>query len=161
MKLTLNKEFARRHLFVVVLMAGLGCWFGYDGFVGYPKTDAGDLYKVIEGENAPVGFNLEKFKDQKIKTQYGFTFLSLLAAAVVGVHLLQVSKFAFEFDDDGFVWGGKRYAYGDIKEVDRSQWAKKGIVTISGAGFKVKLDSWHQVGVKEFEAKLPKEEAKA
>jgi len=154
MKLTLNKEFATRHLFVVVLMAGLGCWFGYDGFVGYPATPGDALYKSIEGSDAPVGYNLEAFKRQKIQTQYGFTVLAFLAALLVGGHLLSVSKFSFEFDDDGFVVGGKRHAYGEIKSVDRSLWEKKGIVTISGTGFSVRLDSWHHVGAKEFEAKI-------
>jgi len=154
MKLTLNKEFAMRHLFVAVLMAGLGCWFGYDGFVGYPATPADALYKSIEGSDAPIGFDLEAFKRQKIQTQYGFTVLAFLASLVVGGHLLSVSKFAFEFDDDGFVVDGKRHAYGEIENVDRSLWEKKGIVTVLGNGFSVKLDSWHHVGVKEFAAKV-------
>jgi len=154
MTLTLNKEFARRHLFVAVLMAGLGCWFGYDGFVGYPRTEASVLYKSIEGSEAPTGYNLEAFKAQKIKTQYGFTFLAFLAAAVIGGHLWVVSKFLFSFDDEGFEVDGKRHGYGDIANVDRSLWDKKGIVTISGEGFKVRLDAWHHVGVKDFAAKL-------
>lgn len=154
MKLTLNREFAKRHLFVAVLMAGMGCWFGYDGFVGYPSTDAAALYKQIEGSDAPEQFNLEAFKRQKIQTQYGFTFLCFLAAALVGGHLWLVSKFKFEFDDDGFVLDGKRHVYGDIKNVDRSLWEKKGIIGISGEGFAAKLDAWHHTGVKEFAAKI-------
>ena len=39
MKLTLNREFAFRHLGVAVLFFGLCCWFLYDGFVTYPKMD--------------------------------------------------------------------------------------------------------------------------
>ena len=154
MKLTLNREFARRHLFVAVLMAGLGCWFGYDGFVGYPQTDAAVLYKTIEGSEAPTGFDLEAFKRQKIQTQYGFTVLALLAAAVIGGHLRLVSKFDFAFDDEGFDFRGRRHGYGEIKAVDRSLWEKKGIAVVSGDGFKVKLDAWHHVGVKEFMAKI-------
>ena len=47
-----------------------------------------------------------------------------------------------------------KHAYGDIKNVDRSLWEKKGIVTVSGEGFSVKLDAWHHVGVKDFAAKI-------
>jgi hypothetical protein len=36
-KLKVNPEFFRRHLFVTVLMAGLGAWFAYDGYVKYPS----------------------------------------------------------------------------------------------------------------------------
>ena len=154
MKLKLNGEFAKRHLFVAVLMFGLGCWFGYDGFVKYPSTDAAVLYRSIEGSDAPAGMDLEAFKRQKTQTQYGFTVLALLAAALIGGHLWMVSKFDFSFDDEGFVFEGRRHAYGDIRTVDRAQWEKKGIVRISGEGFSVKLDAWHHAGVKEFVAKI-------
>lgn len=154
MKLKLNGEFAKRHLFVAVLMFGLGCWFGYDGFVKYPSTDAAVLYRSIEGSDAPAGTDLEAFKRQKTQTQYGFTVLALLAAALIGGHLWMVSKFDFSFDDEGFVFEGRRHAYGDIRTVDRAQWEKKGIVRISGEGFSVKLDAWHHAGVKEFAAKI-------
>lgn len=154
MKLKLNGEFAKRHLFVAVLMFGLGCWFGYDGFVKYPSTDAAVLYRSIEGSDAPAGTDLEAFKRQKTQTQYGFTVLALLAAALIGGHLWMVSKFDFSFDDEGFVFEGRRYAYGDIRTVDRAQWKKKGIIRISGEGFSVKLDAWHHAGVKEFAAKI-------
>ena len=155
MKLKLNMDYAKRHLFVTALMAGLCCWFGYDGFVRYPATPAAELFKSIEGREPNAreleGDFLDKFKEQKTKTQYGFTLLAGLAALVVGLRLLASYKFAFEFDDEGFVYQGKRRAYSDIKKVDRSQWEKKGIIRIDG----IVLDAWHHVGVKEFVEKLP------
>ena len=150
MKLTLNKEFAKRHLFVAVLMAGMGCWFGYDGFVKYPATDAAALFKSIEGREATSDVNLEAFKRQKTQTQYGFTFLSFLAAALIGGHLWKVSKFELEFDDEGFTYRGQRHAFKDVKNVDRKLWQKKGIVVVDG----IKLDAWHHVGVKELVERL-------
>lgn len=150
MKLTLNREYAMRHLFVTVLMAALCCWFGYDGFVRYPATPAAQLYKTIEGHEAPEGYDLDAFKAQKTKTQYGFTILAGMAALIVGMGLFVAYKFDFEFDDEGFSYGGKRFTYDGIKKVDRSQWDKKGIVVVDG----IKLDAWHHVGVKEFVAKL-------
>ena len=150
MKLKINGEYATRHLFVTLLMIGLGGWFGYDGFVRYPATPAAELYKSIEGSDAPAGFNLEAFKAQKTKTQYGFTFLCFLAALIVGSRLFASYRFDFAFDDEGFTYAGKRKAYSDIKQVDRSQWEKKGIVKVDG----IVLDAWHHLGVKEFVAKL-------
>ena len=150
MKLKINSEYATRHLFVTLLMIGLGGWFGYDGFVRYPATPAADLYRSIEGSDAPAGFNLEAFKDQKTKTQYGFTFLCFLAALIVGTRLYRSYAFQFEFDDEGFVYGGKRRALADIKRVDRSKWESKGIIKVDG----IVLDSWHHLGVREFVAKL-------
>lgn len=151
MKLTLNREYALRHLFVVLLMLGLSGWFGYDGFVRYPKTPAAVLYRQIEGADAKPGFDLEKFKDQKTKTQYGFAALALLVALVVGGRLFNSFLFEFEFDDEGFSYRGRRRAYSEIGKIDRSQWEKKGIVKVDG----IVLDAWHHVGVKDFYAKLP------
>lgn len=150
MKVTINKEYAMRHLFVVLLMTGLCCWFGYDGFVRYPQTPAAELYRSIEGSEAPANYNLEAFKKQKTQTQYGFTFLSGLAALVVGLRLLKSYTFKFEFDEESFVYQGKRRLYSDIRKIDRTQWATKGILKVDG----ITLDAWHHLGVKEFEAKL-------
>lgn len=150
MKLKLNGEYAGRHLFVTLLMVGLCGWFGYDGFVRYPATPAAALYKSIEGSDAPAGFDLEAFKAQKTKTQYGFTFLTLFVALVVGSRLAKSARFKFEFDDEGYVYRGRRHAYSDIKKVDRSKWEKKGIIKVNG----IELDSWHHLGVKEFVEKL-------
>jgi len=150
MKLTLNREYAMRHLFVTLLMIGLGGWFGYDGFVRYPATPAAELYKSIEGSDAPEGFDLEAFKVQKTKTQYGFTILAFFVALVVGSRLHKSYAFDFSFDDEGFVYRGRRHTYDAVKKVDRSQWEKKGILVVDG----ITLDSWHHIGVKEFAEKL-------
>lgn len=156
MKLTLNPEYARNHLFVVILMAGLGCWFGYDAFVRYPATPAHDLYVSIEKAEPPAGFDLTSFKAQKVKTQYGFTFLSLLASLVIAVRLQKSRALSFEFEEDGFSHAGKRYAYNDIGSVDDSLWEKKNIVKIAVKGEKITLDGWHHRGVKEFYEKIKK-----
>lgn len=150
-RLKLNPEYAKRHLFVTILMLGLGCWFGYDGFVSYPATPAAELYKSIEKSDAPDGFDLEGFKRQKIGTQYGFMILAFFAAAVVGSRLARSARFKFEFDDEGFVHHGRRRAYSAIKTIDRSKWEKTGIIRID----RIKLDAWHHLGVKEFVEKLP------
>ena len=155
-QLKLNKEFFHRHLAVCLLMAGFGCWFGYDGFVSYPKTPAAELYEKIEKAKAPEGFDLEAFKRQKIKSQYGFTTLCLLAAALIGINLASAAFFRFDYDDESFVWEGKRHPLSDIKSVDRSKWKSKGIAKLILAdGAKITLDAWHHAGVKDFMAKVP------
>ena len=150
-RLKLNPEYAKRHLFVTLLMIGLGCWFGYDGFVRYPATPAAELYKSIEGSDAPEGFDLEGFKRQKIGTQYGFTLLAFFAAAVVGSRLMRNRRFNFAFTDECYVFRGRRHPLSSVKTVDRSRWEKKGIVKVDG----ITLDAWHHLGVKEFVEKLP------
>ena len=156
MKLTLNKDYARRHLFVTVLMLGLGCWFGYDGLVAYPSMTAAELYRSIEKADPPADMpseRLEAFKKQKTQTQYGFAVLALLAGGIVGLRLLKSAKFAFEFDDTGFTACGKRYTREDIASVDRSQWESKTILVLKlKDGTSLSLDAWHHLGVKDFAA---------
>ena len=157
MQTKLNREFLVRHLFVAVLMTGLGCWFGYDGLVRYPATDVKALYVSIEKADPPATMtleDLEKFKAQKTKTQHGFMVLALLAGAAVAAHLFAVSRFRLSFDDTGFEYGGRRFSYSDISGVDDSAWKKKGVSVVSAGAVRFKADAWHHVGVKEFHGKL-------
>lgn len=156
MKLKPNKEYAARHLFVTVVMAALSCWFGFDAVVRYPATPARELYVSIESAEPPEGFDLDAFKEQKIRTQYGFAFLTLLAAAIVGVRLWNSWTFDFSFDAEGFEIDGKKYPYSAMKAVDARKWEKVGIVRFAVVDGKrirrVALDSWHHSGVREFVA---------
>ena len=131
-------------------MIALGCWFGYDGFIRYPATPAAELYRSIEGSEAPEGSDLEGFKRQKMGTQYGFMILAFFAAAVIGSRLLRSKRFNFGYTDDCYVYRGRRHPIASIKKVDRSKWEKKGIVKVDG----ITLDSWHHLGVKEFLEKI-------
>lgn len=158
MKLSLNPDYARRHLFVTVLMLGLGLWFAYDGLVTYPKMSARELYASIEKVEPPADMTdarLQAFKKQKTETQYGFAFLALLASAVVGLRLLKAARFAFSFDAAGFTANGKTYTRADIARVDRSRWEKKTIIVLKLTdGTRLTLDAWHHLGVKDFVASL-------
>ena len=155
MQLKLNKEYAFRHLFAIAVMVGMGLWFGYDGFIRYPKTEAAELYRSIEGEEPQPGIKLEAFKTQKTHTQYGFTFICLFIALVVGSRLNRERKFRFEFDDKGFTTNeGKFYAYSEIVEIDRTRWENKQLIVLTvkddnNQPKRILLDGWHHLGVKE------------
>ena len=150
MKLKVNPEFFKRHLAVTLLMAGLGCWFGYDGLVRYPATDAAALYESIEKSPPPAEFDLVAFKAQKIRSQHGLALAALIAAAAIGLHLWAVCRFEFEYDDETFTYRGRRRKIAEIASVDRSKWEKKGIVRVDG----ITLDAWHHLGVREFHGML-------
>ena len=81
-KFTLNREFFVRHLGVTLLMAGLGCWFVFDGAVTYPKMDAVEFcekhHKSLE--------NPEREKTEAIKRQYQFASIAFIAALAIGDH---------------------------------------------------------------------------
>ena len=153
MKLSLNKEYAVRHLGVAVLFLGLAGWFGYDGFVRYPSMPARDIYVAIEKSEPKAGIDLEDFKAQKIKTQYGFTAMLALVALVVGLRLWRSWKSTLEWDDEkmlGSLTGGKPLAFADVEHVDERRWAKKGILVLhADDGRRVTLDAWHHLGVED------------
>lgn len=155
--LKLNREFLVRHLFALAVFAVLGGWFGFDAFVRYPRTPAAALYESIEKAPPPAEMGqakLDAFKAQKTKTQYVLAVVTLNAALLVAIHLLVVAGFKFAYDDDGFVLQGKRFAWGDVRNVDESKWEKKSVLRISGDGWSATLDAWHHAGVKEFRERL-------
>ena len=131
-RLTLNREFAVRHLGVALLMLGLSGWFAYDGFVAYPEHDD----EWFERQHLR--------KDAATRRQREFMVLALVAAVVIAGHVGAVAKFDFSYDDDGFVCGGVRRRFADVKSVDWSKWEKKGIVKVDG----IVLDAWHHAGVR-------------
>lgn len=158
MRLAVNKEFLVRHLFSLAVFLALCGWFGFDAFRRYPATPAKDLYFSIEKSEPPEGFDLESFKAQKMQTQRILALLTLLASLGIGVHLIAVARFDFEFDDEGFSWNGRRFAYGEIRETDVSKWEKKNVLAIRGENWRILLDAWHHRGVREFFGKLQKRE---
>ena len=155
MKLSLNKEFALRHLFVTLLMVAMGGWFGYDGFVAYPSQSARELYvSCHQGEEPANDLAAEKFRAAASPRQKQFMALCLLAAALIGGHLWLVSRLRVEFDAEGFIWCGRRFAYADVTKVDDSSWSKKGIVRLTTPAGVLTLDSWHHTGVRDFRERL-------
>ncbi len=157
MKLKVNREFLVRHLFAAGVFLVLGGWFGYDAFVKYPAMPAAELYTSIEG-TAPEGkteAQLESFKAQKMAMQRYFALIGIVAGLAVLLHLRGVTKLDFAFDEEGFTCDGVRRRYADIKEIDTTEWEKKGILRLKGENWRLALDGWHFSGVKEFYARLP------
>ena len=153
-KFTLNREFLVRHLGVTLLMAGLGCWFVFDGAVTYPKMDAVAFcekhHKSLE--------NPEKEKKNAIERQYQFASLAFIAALAIGCHLLKVRGESLAWDDEKMVGSltcGKEARFADVKEVDRRQWEKKGILRVAmNDGRRITLDAWHHLEAKELASRF-------
>lgn len=142
-KFKLNPDFARRYFFVALLFAGMGGWFGYDGFVRYPNTPAAALYESIEKSAPPPEMDeerLEAFKTQKIRSQYGLAGALLVASAWVWLILFRAWRFDFDPEKAGKILG-----------VDRSKWEKKGILVLKTEKCGVvTLDSFHHLGISEY-----------
>ena len=144
----LNPDFARRYCFVALLFAGMGGWFGYDGLITYPNTEAAALYESIEKSPPPQEMGaeqLEAFKRQKIQSQYGLSCVLFVASIWVAIILFKAWKFDFD-----------PAKAGKIIAVDRAKWETKGIIVLTTEMYgKVTLDSFHHLGVTEYEKQLP------
>lgn len=152
--LKLNREYLRRHIFSILVFLGIGCWFAYDGFIKYPATDPVELYVSIEGSQPPEGYDVQKFKVQKTKSQKLFALFLLLASSAVAFRLTKNALFRFSWNEEGFEYGGKKISYSDVVKVDESLWKKRSILVITTNSGKVVLDAWHYTGVGEFKKHL-------
>ncbi len=131
-RLTLNREFAVRHLGVALLMLGLSGWFAYDGYVAYPAHDD----EWFERQHLR--------RESATRRQREFMVLALVAAVVIAGHVGAVARLDFSYDGDGFECGGVRRRFADVKSVDWTKWERKGIVKVDG----IVLDAWHHSGVR-------------
>ena len=150
MKLKLNKEFATRHLFVTALLIAMGYWFAYDGYVTYPAMTPEALYEKIEHSQPASHEAAVKVYENAIPRQKQFMGLCFVAALVIGLGVLRAWRFAFEYDEKGFTWNGRRMSLSDIESVDESQWKKKGILKLKTKAGRIVLDAWHNTGVDGF-----------
>ena len=129
MKLTLNREYATRHLGVAALFTGLAGWFLYDAVFVYPYlTDDGQHHTTAE-------------------FQYSFAALLGLVAVVVAFRVWRNWKATLEWDGEkmrGTLTGGRPLLFTDVEKADNRRWAKKGILVLEAKdGRKVTLDTWH------------------
>ncbi len=136
MKLTLNREYAARHVGVAALFLGLAGWFLYDAVLVYPNLPADDTT-----HHTTVEF------------QYSFAALLGIAALVVAFRVWRSWRSTLEWDDEkmwGSLSGGRPLAFSDVERVDSSRWEAKGILTlVAKDGRRVTLDTWHHAGAAE------------
>ena len=178
MKITLNREYATRHLGVAILFAALCGWFLYDGSIQWPAENAAwerrtgttvaaalaahpELKREHEKENRN---DIPPHWPEEIARQHQFAGICALAACLIAGLVGLNWKRTLEWDDtqmNGSLTGGKPLLFTDIVGVEDAQWEKKGILVLFAKdGRRVTLDAWHHAGVEALVAKiLPKKDA--
>lgn len=139
-----------RHIFVAALLLAMGCWFAYDGYVTYPSMTPAELYEKIERAKPPSEEAAVRVYNSAIPRQKQFMALCLIGSLIVGVGVFRSWRFDFEYDETGFTWKGRRMSIGDIKSVNASKWAKKGVLRLVTPAGGITLDAWHNKGVDGF-----------
>lgn len=161
MKLSLNREYAVRHLGVAALMAGLCAWFIYDGAITYPAMSDDDFRaKILHRKADDTGpeYDFKAKRRDATNRQFQFAAIAGFAALIIAFGVLRSKRQTLEWDDtsmQGSLTRNRPLPFSEVSGLDKSRWEKKGILTVLAKdGRKVTLDAWHHVGVKELAEKL-------
>ena len=164
MKISVNKEYRARHALVALVLAAIGGWFFYDGFVAWPaendawRSDPANKAAVMRwdaGEtpkNAPEN-ERPPHEDGKVRGQIAFGSALCLASLVIAALLAHESFKTLEWNEKegwmkGSLTGGRRVDFSEVADLDLRKWESKRIARARLAnGRKVVLDGWHHVGV--------------
>jgi hypothetical protein len=185
----ISKEWKQRMLLMTAIVAGAGCWFMYDGLVGYPKNnvraavylplrdslgrDTPDLEKAWEDEARARGWSdtppKKMYSAGDIQTQIVIASLALLGAGLCARHYFASLKTTTRLEDGKILLpDGRIIPLDKVRAVSRKRWKNKGIADLvyeAGPGRmkKILLDDYKYIGAEqillEVEKGLPQEGA--
>lgn len=140
MKISLNKEYAIRHLGVAALFTGLSLWFLYDAIFVYPN-------QVADGTHHTT-----------VEFQYSAAAALAIFAFVVAFRVFLNWRATLAWDDEqmtGTLTCNAPLRFDDIDHLDSAKWEPKQILVVHAKdGRRVTLDAWHHVGARELAEKL-------
>jgi len=140
MKISLNKEYAIRHLGVAALFTGLSLYFLYDAIFVYP-------YLPADGPHHTT-----------VEFQYTSAALLALFAFVVAFRVFLNWRATLAWDDEqmsGSLTGGMPLRFDAIDHLVVGKWESKHILIVQAKdGRRVTLDAWHHAGAHELAEKL-------
>lgn len=131
-KISLNKEYAVRHLGVAVLFAVLGLWFGYDAVFVYPNLPP-------DAHHTSVSF------------QYSAFGLLLASSLVIAARVWRASRETLEWNEKsmcGSLTRGREIPFESVKIANSKLWQDKSILRLATAdGETFDVDGWHHTNV--------------
>ncbi len=140
MKLSLNREYAIRHLGVAALFFGLALYFLYDAVFVYPNLPPDGPHHTT------------------VEFQYTSAALLALFAFVVAFRVFLNWRATLTWDDEqmtGSLTGGAPLKFADIDHLAVGKWEPKQILVVHAKdGRRVALDAWHHAGARELAEKL-------
>ena len=140
MKISLNKEYAIRHLGVAALFTGLSLWFLYDAIFVYPN-------QVADGTHHTT-----------VEFQYSAAAALGLFACVDALRVFLNWRATLAWDDEqmtGTLTCNAPLRFDDIDHLDVEKWEPKQILVVHAKdGRRVTLDAWHHAGVRVLAEKL-------
>lgn len=187
----ISKEWKQRMLLMTAIVAGAGCWFMYDGLVGYPNNnvraevylplrdrlgkDTPELEKAWADETKARGWSdtppKKRYEAGDIRTQIIIASLALLGAGLCARHYFTSLKTTTRLEDGKILLpDGRVIPIDKVRSVSRKRWKNKGIADLvyeAGPGLRKRfvLDDYKYIGAEqillEVEKALPPETAPA
>ena len=140
MKISLNKEYAIRHLGVAILFFGLSLYFLYDAIFVYPYLPADGAHHTT------------------VEFQYSAAAALAIFAIVVAFRVFLNWRATLTWDDEqmcGTLTCNAPLRFDDIDHLDAEKWEPKQILVVHAKdGRHVTLDAWHHAGARELAEKL-------
>ncbi len=140
MKISLNKEYAIRHLGVAALFTGLSLYFLYDAIFVYPYLPADGAHHTT------------------VEFQYSAAAALAIFAFVVAFRVFLNWRATLAWDDEqmtGTLTCNAPLRFDDIDHLAPTKWEPKQILVVHAKdGRRVTLDAWHHVGARELAEKL-------
>jgi hypothetical protein len=129
---------------MALLLVGMGIWFGYDGFVNWPqqnevfnRLDRQRLADMSRGDNKSAAMVLEQMNQYKHHTdtdigmQKALCFGLPILGIVVLIRALYNSRGEYRLENQIVsIPGHPPVPLGNISEIDRRLWDRKGIAHI-------------------------------
>lgn len=179
---TVSKEWKRRMMIIIAVLAGMGGWFFFDGQVAYPlQNQRAAAYAKLkeqfgngtaEFEKAWLELRNEKgwsakkpekiYTEGDIRTQLILAGLCLLGAAGVLSHLLRGIPTTTRLEQNViFLPDGRRIPLSKVRALTKKRWEKQGIADLAyeredGSMGRFILDDYKYVGAADILAEVEK-----
>ncbi len=161
-RITLNREYAVRHLGVTALFLAMSLWFVFDGAIAWPNENKAwekergiTAAEYVAANPKCRNSHLKEERDglphlpSDFDRQFQFAVLCAAAAAIIGFGVFRNWRSTLEWDDNamtGSLTSGRPLAFAEVA-VDRAKWEKKGILRVYAKdGRCVTIDTWHHSG---------------
>jgi hypothetical protein len=160
-----SREWKRRMIMIAGFLTLLGCWFFYDGFLGYPKkNEAYTVYHQLKAEQRldewpqiAQSRGWAKRPPEKlyspgdIRGQFVLGGVSFVLAITALIWMFANRNSELRSDDEAvYAPNGRRVPFGAIIGINKRKWDSKGIAVlqyqINGKRGKLKLDDYKYAG---------------
>jgi hypothetical protein len=155
-----GKYYRNTRYIMTVVLIGMGLWFGYDGFVGWPKLNEriAEMDKQIRATSDPTERSRLQQERQKLgdpKTAWDIGLQKFLCfvlppiGIIVLIRALHNSRGEYRLEGNTLhVPGHPPVPFENITEIDKAKWDRKGIAYVhydlgGGQQGKLRLDDFH------------------